>query len=198
MHSALLQLAVHHHRFHGPHLDYLGVGVGAFISWCGVSGPGEAALIAAGILAAKGRLDIASVITVAWVGANAGGVVGWLAGRHGGRAVLTAKGPLRRTRMRILRSGDRFYDRYAVLAVYFAPSWMAGINGMHSSRFIPINAVACLVWAMLVGLGAYFAGPRVEDLLSGIGTVGLAALVVVGAGAWLFERRRRRRRKLAG
>src|SRR3954451_14241814 len=99
-----LATLVHHHRFHGPHLDYVGVAVGAFISWVGISGPGEAALITAGILAARGRVDMPSVLAIAWVGAVAGGMIGWLLGRHFGRALLEAPGPLRRTRRRILRS----------------------------------------------------------------------------------------------
>jgi len=197
MSTALLQLAAHHHRFHGPHLDYIGVALGAFISWIGISGPGEAAMIAAGVLASRGKVDLASVIAVGWAGAVAGGIAGWALGLKGGRALFTAPGPLRRTRARILRSGDRFYERYAALAVYFAPTLMAGINGMRARRFLPINAVACLVWALLTGIGAYFIGKPVEDLLGDIGTVGLIVLGVLIAAAvvagWI-----RRRRKLAG
>jgi len=197
MSTALLQLAAHHHRFHGPHLDYIGVALGAFISWIGISGPGEAAMIAAGVLASRGKVDLASVIAVGWAGAVAGGIAGWALGLKGGRALFTAPGPLRRTRARILRSGDRFYERYAALAVYFAPTLMAGINGMRARRFLPINAVACLVWALLTGIGAYFIGKPVEDLLGDIGTVGLIVLGVLIAAA-VVAGRIRRRRKLAG
>src|SRR3954447_10163317 len=84
MHPALAEVVLHHHhRFHGPHLDYLGVAIGTFISWCGISGPGDAALIPAGILAAKGRIDLASVLAVPWGAARIGGPVGWWAGRRG-------------------------------------------------------------------------------------------------------------------
>jgi membrane protein DedA with SNARE-associated domain len=192
--QAVLHLAVHHHRFHGPHLDYLGVAGAAFLSWFGLTGPGEAALIAAGILAAKGRVDLASVLAVAWAGATLGGTAGWLLGLRGGRAVMTAPGPLRRVRARMLRSGDRFYDRFGALAVYFAPSWMAGVNGMAARRFLPVNAICCLVWTLIVGLGAYFAGPSVEELLSDIGTVGLAALAAAGLTIGIVRFRRSRRR----
>lgn len=195
MHGALLELAVHHHRFHGPHLDYVGVGLAAFVSWAGISGPGEAALIAAGIAAAKGKVDLESMLAVGWLGAAAGGTAGWLLGLKGGRAVLTAKGPLRRTRERILRSGDRFYERYGALAVYFAPSWMAGINGMRARRFLPINAAACLVWALLVGLGAYFAGPHIVDFLGDLGVAGLVGLGALGAALALARLVRMRRRR---
>ena len=192
-----LQLAAHHHRFHGSHLDYIGVGVGAFVSWLGISGPGEAAMIAAGVLASRGKVDLASIIAVGWVGAVLGGVAGWGLGLKGGRALFTAPGPLRRTRARMLRAGDRFYERYAALAVYLAPTIMAGINGMRARRFLPINAVACLVWALLTGIGAYYVGKPIEDVLGDIGTIGLVVLGVLIVGA-LVANRIRHRRKLAG
>ncbi|MCW2967415.1 MAG: DedA family protein [Solirubrobacteraceae bacterium] len=190
-------VALVHHHFHGPHLDYVGVALAAFLSWFGISGPGEAALIAAGIEAARGKVDLEGMIAVAWAGATVGGTVGWLLGLKGGRAVLTAGGPLRRTRRRMLRSGDRFYAKYGALAVYFAPSWMAGINGMRASRFIPINAVACAIWALLVGLGAYFAGPSITDVLGDLGVYGLIALGVLALALALASWLRRRRRPAA-
>jgi membrane-associated protein len=187
-------LAFAHHHFHGLHLDYVGVALAAFASWVGITGPGEAALIAAGIAAARGKVDLESVIAVAWAGGVAGGTVGWLLGLKGGRALLIADGPLRRTRRRVLRSGERFYAKYGPLAVYFAPSWMAGIHGMRARRFLPLNAVACAIWALLIGVGAYLIGPGVTDLVGDIGTYGIIALVVLGASLALLSRRRRRRR----
>ena len=49
-------------------------------------GPGEPVLIAAGVLAARHKLDIASVVFVAWVGghrraASSAGSIGLKAGR---------------------------------------------------------------------------------------------------------------------
>src|SRR2546421_360740 len=73
---------------HSPSIDYAGVGLAATAGWAGVPGLGETALIAAGVLAAHGQLDIAEVVAVAFVGAAAGGVAGWLLGmKHGARVV---------------------------------------------------------------------------------------------------------------
>ena len=71
---------------------------------------------------------------------------------------------------------------------------MAGINGMRPRRFLPINAAACMIWALLVGIGAYLAGPRIEDLLGSLGTAGLILLAVVAVGAWIASRVRRQRK----
>src|SRR6059058_2171381 len=92
-----------HHRFHGPHVDYAAVGLAAAASWIGVAGVGEAALIAAGIAAGRGKVDISSILVVAWVGAMVGGAVGWLIGIRGGRALMTRPGPVYRLRRRLLR-----------------------------------------------------------------------------------------------
>jgi membrane protein DedA with SNARE-associated domain len=185
-------LAVAHH-FHGPHLDYVGVALAAFASWIGITGPGEAALIAAGIAASRGKVDLESTIAVAWAGGVAGGTVGWVLGLKGGRALLTADGPLHRTRRRVLRSGERFYAKHGPLAVYFAPSWMAGVHGMPARRFLPLNAVACAIWALLIGVGAYLIGPRITDLVGDMGTYGIVGLAVLGVSLGLLSRRRRRR-----
>jgi membrane protein DedA with SNARE-associated domain len=188
-----LTLAIElHHRFHGPHFDYVGVGLAAIASWIGVSGVGEAALIAGGIAAAHGKIDISSILFVAWVGAMAGGVAGWLVGIKGGRALMTREGPLYRLRMRLLRRGDRLYERRRMLAVYLTPSPMAGIAGMRFSRFIVANAVAALAWVLLVGLGAYFAGPSVAEWLGDLSAFVLV-LIVAAAAVSLLARWRWRR-----
>jgi membrane-associated protein len=181
-----------HHRFHGPHFDYVGVGLAAIASWIGVSGVGEAALIAGGIAAAHGKVDISSILFVAWVGAMAGGVTGWLVGIKGGRALMTHEGPLYRWRLRLLRRGDRLYERRRILAVYLTPSPMAGIAGMQFARFLVANAISALAWVLLVGLGAYFAGPSVAEWLGDLSAFVLV-LIVAAAAVSLLARWRWRR-----
>src|SRR5437016_1024583 len=171
--------AVHlRHHFHGPHVDYAGVAVGAFISWVGLSGPGEAALIAAGIAAARHKVDLGGILVVGWAGATVGGIAGWGIGRAGGRALMERPGPLLGLRHRMLRSGDRFYERWGALAVYFAPTWMAGINGMAARRFLIANVVSALIWVLPLGIGSYLVGPSIAEYVGDLGTLGLIALVL--------------------
>jgi membrane-associated protein len=193
---ALLALRVHP-RLHGPEGDYIGLALAAAASWVGVPGSGEAALVAAGILAARGRLDLPSVIAVAWAAATAGGVVGWLAGRRVGGALIGAPGPLRRWRRHALARGERFYRRYGPVAVLLTPSWMAGIMRMQPGPYLAANAVSALVWALLLGLGSYEIGPTILDLASDLGLAGLIGLAVLAVAAALAARRRRRRRRIS-
>jgi membrane protein DedA with SNARE-associated domain len=182
-----------HHRFHGPPFDYVGLAFGALVSSAGFPGPGEAFLIAGGIIAASGKLDIASVIAIAFVGAAAGGIAGWLIGLKAGRTVLTAPGPLYRARLRALKRGDRIFHRQVAIAVIFTPAWVAGIHHVRSRIYQPLNLLSAAMWAVGVGLAAYYVGPSVADFL---GDLGLATLIVIGLvliGGIGFEVVRRRR-----
>ena len=68
---------------------HVGVLLAAGVSWTAIPGPGEAALIAAGISAAHGRLDLSAVVAVAFAGATVGGSAGW---PSAGRAVVGCDG----------------------------------------------------------------------------------------------------------
>jgi membrane protein DedA with SNARE-associated domain len=191
--SVALAGLVHHHAKHAG-VDYLGLFLAAGASWVALPGVGEAALIAAGIAAARGRLDLAAVVATAWAGASVGGMGGWLLGLKGGRGLLTAAGPLHGLRLALIARGDRFYERFGAIAVLFTPSWMAGIHDMRWSRFLPANAVSALAWALGFGGGAYLIGPSITDVAADIGIAGtaLAGAGVVLAVVLVLRRRRRR------
>jgi membrane protein DedA with SNARE-associated domain len=182
------------HPVHHPKADYLGLGLAAFSSWVGVPGAGEAALVTAAIVAAHHRLDIGTVVTVAFAGAVLGGTVGWYAGRKGGSALFLRRGPFLHARLRAHTAGGRFYDRFGPVAVFFTPSWLAGVHDMRARRYLVFNALSALVWALVIGLGAFFLGSGVGDAVTDLGAVGatlagLGLLAVVLAGV---VRRRRR------
>lgn len=190
---AVLSVVQIRHSFHGPRVDYLGVAAAAIVGWLGVPGVGEATLIAAGVLAAHGRLDISEVVIVAWAGATAGGIAGWLVGLKGGRRLVTAWGPPHRWRLSMLRGGERFFARRGMLAVFFVPAWVAGIHGMRWGRYLPANAAAALAWALLVGVGSYAIGPSIGDLASDLGLAGAAILGIVALVGVMARRRSRDR-----
>lgn len=191
----LLGLTLHIRRhLHGPPIDYAGLAAAAAASWAGLPGPGEPVLIAAGIFAAKHQLDIIEVIVVAWLGATAGGIVGWLAGMKAGRTVLTARGPFSKARTKALARGDAIFTRHPVLAIILTPPWIAGIHRVSAGIYLTTNALSAVLWAVGIGLGAYYAGPAVIDVANDIGlltTIGLVVLVALAVGAEIVRRRRR-------
>jgi membrane protein DedA with SNARE-associated domain len=183
------------HRVPAANIDYAALSLGAFASWAGVPGPGEPLLIAAAVVAAQHKLDITPVLIWAFVGATLGGVTGWLVGRIAGRGVMTAPGPLRGLRLKAVERGEEVFQRLTVIAILLAPSWVAGIHRAGTVVYMITNAVAAAIWAVGIGLAAYYVGPPVLDVISDIGTataIGLGLLVLVGVG---FEFRRRRRHR---
>ena len=196
----LLGVAYHHHRFHGPPIDYFGLAAAAAASFLGVPGPGEPILIAAAVLAAKGRLDITEVVLVAWAAATAGGIAGWLIGMKAGRTVLTTRGPLHRGRLKALERGDEVFGRWPIIAIIMTPSWIAGIHRVRPRLYLITNVVSALLWSAGIGLAAYFIGPSVLEFVNDLGwvtIVGLVALVVLGIALEVRRRRRKARRRAA-
>lgn len=190
----ILALHVHLHVFHhvkGPAIDYVGVALAAFLSWFGVPGPGEPVLIAASIVAAKHHLSIAPVVAVAFVGAVIGGFLGWFGGLVAGRPILTLPGPLRRMRLRAIERGEEIFKRREVIAILLTPAWIAGINRSRAGLYNVVNVVSSFVWAAGIGVAAYYAGPPILDLVNDAGAVVTIVVVVLVAGAIMFEIYRR-------
>jgi membrane-associated protein len=164
--------------------------------------PGETALIAAAVYAANGHLSIAGVIAVATVAAIVGDNIGYWLGREVGRRVIYRFERLRRIANRVMPPAERFFARHGGKAVFLARffgglrvtgAWMAGITRMEWWRFLVWNAAGGIVWAVGVGLIAYYAGKAAADAIARYGVYGgiaVAGLVVLVVGALHVWRRR--------
>jgi len=185
----------HHTVASRAQIDYFALALGAFASWAGVPGPGEPLLIAAAIVAAKHKLDIKPVLLWAFVGATLGGIVGWWVGLVAGRTVMTGPGPFRRLRLRAVDRGEEVFKRLTVIAILLAPAWVAGIHRVGPVLYNVTNLIAAGVWAVGIGLAAYYAGPPVLDVISDVGVVtavGFGVLILFGIGLEVARRRRAR------
>lgn len=164
--------------------------------------PGETALIAAAVLAAKGHLSIAGVIAVAAAAAIIGDNIGYWIGREGARRLIDRYVRLRRYAERVLPPAERFFERHGGKAVFFArffgglrvtAAWMAGITRLEWWRFLVWNAAGGIVWAFGVGLLAYYAGKAAADALARYGVyagiAGGVAVVILIAVLHLWRRR---------
>jgi membrane protein DedA with SNARE-associated domain len=166
----------------------------------GVPVPGETALIAAGIVAHDGRLQIQLVILIAAVGAITGDNLGYLVGRKGGRSLLETDGPLLRHRKAILTRGEPFFARHGAKAVFLgrwvtglriAAAWLAGINRMHWLTFFFWNALGGIAWATSVGLAAYYLGHLAEKIIKDAGLIAVALVAITVAGYVIWRRTRK-------
>jgi membrane protein DedA with SNARE-associated domain len=169
------------------------------IETMGIPVPGETALLTAGIVAARGHLDITVVIAVAAAAAITGDNVGFAIGRRYGRRLLLAPGPLERHRRRVLEIGEPFFQRHGPKAVFLGrwvaglritSAWLAGANRMSWPTFLFWNALGGIAWAASIGLLAYFLGRGAERIVHTVGLGGAVLVGIAGLAVLLVLRRR--------
>src|SRR5436305_2386021 len=168
----------------------------------GVPLPGETALITAGVLAARGDMDIVAVIVVAAAAAIIGDNVGYWVGRLGGRRLLERWEPLERHASRVLPWSERFFKRHGAKTIFFGRffavlrvtvAWLAGVSRMHWWQFFLWNAAGGICWAVLIGLVAYYAGEAAARAINRYGLyAGVAIFVLIAVGALAVHLWRRR------
>jgi membrane protein DedA with SNARE-associated domain len=138
---------------------YAAVFVAVFVEGVGIPAPGQTLLIAAALLAARGELSLAWLLTVAVLASAGGNLAGFWLGRAGGRRLLDriGAGP-RLVRMEALfqrRGGllvafGRFVDGTRQLGAI-----VAGSLGMSSTTFLGWNVLGALAWAAAWTIGPF-------------------------------------------
>jgi undecaprenyl-diphosphatase len=167
------------------------------LSWAGLPVAGQAALVAAGVLAAQDHLDVGRVLAVAAAGSAIGGWLAYWLGRRGGRALWTMRGPIRQRRVEELARGERLIDRHGAIVVLLLPMWVAGVCGMAWRRFLIWNALAAIVWTLVAGLGGFWVGPPIAHAL-GLANAAIIVVAVLGVGFAVAQVVSRRRDAPAG
>jgi membrane protein DedA with SNARE-associated domain len=131
----------------------------------GVPMPGESAVIAASLLAARGDLSIASVFVAVFCGAVLGDSTGYLIGRYGGRTILERFGPpLGLTAERLAKMEALFRSKgpFIVVTARFVAilrqlnGLVAGTLAMPWLHFVAANAIGAVLWTAVWTLGPYF------------------------------------------
>ncbi len=165
----------------------------------GLPVPGETSLIAGGVLASQGKLQIVAVIALAAAAAIIGDNIGYLIGRRGGRWLLERPGRFHRQRLDVLASGEPFFEEHGPKAVFFGrfllglrvwASWLAGATRMPWRSFVFWNACGGITWATAIGLIAYFVGHSAGNAVEAFGVYGLVAAVLAAVAFWIAHRRR--------
>jgi len=74
---------------------------------------------------------------------------------------------------------EAVYYLHPSVAILLTPSWAAGVEKVHWRPYVPLNALSALIWALPIGLGAYFLGSHITTEFSNeIGWVGAAVIVL--------------------
>ena len=193
-----------------PALDrygYLAVVGLVFVESFGIPAPGQTVLIAAGVYAGAGRLNVFLVGVLGMLAAVVGDSLGYLIGRLGGRRLVLRFGRYVFVDERRLAKVEGFFDRHGakiVAAARFVDGArqlngvVAGLVRMPWPRFLIFNALGAVLWAGTWTTVGYLAGSHINAVYERFRQyelyllIGLGCLVVVLLAYFLWRRARSR------
>ncbi|TWV33683.1 DedA family protein [Streptomyces misionensis] len=155
------------------HYGYWAVGAVVLVEDFGVPAPGETILLAAGVYAGAGRLDVVKVGLVAFTAAVVGDNIGFLIGHFGGRAFVHRWGRYVFLTPKRFATAEEFFHRHGGKIVTVARfveglrqvnGIIAGTSGMHWRRFLLFNALGAALWVGLWTSLAYLAGSHITEV----------------------------------
>jgi membrane protein DedA with SNARE-associated domain/membrane-associated phospholipid phosphatase len=193
---------------------YALVGVLAFLetgAFVGLVAPGETVVIAGGVIAGQGEIELLPLIGLVWACAVLGDTTSFFIGRRLGRRFLEKHGPrLAITEERLAQVESYFHrhggktiliGRFIGLVRALAP-FVAGSSGVAYKRFIPFSVVGTGLWATVFCVLGYIFWQSFDRIahLAGqaVFAFGVVAGVIVGVVvAYRRLRKPEERRKLA-
>ena len=167
---------------------YLAVFVGTLLE-------GESILLAAGFAAHRGLLDLPVVIVVAVLGATLGDQLAFLLGRWKGRALIARFPSLAEQQPRVheLLEGHATLFILTLRFLYglrIAGPMLLGTSRVAILRFVVLNVIGAVVWALTIGGAGYAFGLVINTVLADIKRFEEAVLLVILAGGailWMWR-----------
>lgn len=178
------------------------VGVEGF----GIPAPGQTVLIAAGIYAGAGRLNLAVVLALGLLAAVVGDNVGYAIGHYAGRPLVLRFGRYIFLTEDRLATAERFFAKHGNVVVPVARfidglrqvnGVVAGLAHMRWWRFLAYNVLGAIAWVSLWVLVGYVAGDHIAAIYTEFQRyekyflAALAAVVIAVLIRWLIKRRQR-------
>ena len=183
---------------------YALVGVLAFLetgAFVGLVAPGETVVIAGGVIAGQGEIDLVPLIGLVWICAVLGDTTSFYLGRRLGRRFLERHGPRVKITPERLTSVEGYFDRHGGKTILIgrfiglvralAP-FIAGASGMPYRRFIPFSIVGTGLWSTVFCVLGYIFWRSFDQVahLAGQAIFGFGVTVGVIVGIVVAYRRR--------
>ncbi|PAF53420.1 hypothetical protein BKH42_06290 [Helicobacter sp. 13S00482-2] len=166
-------------------------------------GSGYVGIVAAGILSSLGSMDIGTSIIVAFLGNTFGSSILALLGRYQKNDILKyfvkhrRKVALVHIWMKKYGIWLIFFNKYIYGVKTIVPIAI-GVSKYKISRFLILNALSCLIWALLIGILSFFASEFVKRIFSYIGDkpylMPVIFLVILGF-VWIFLKKISKKQK---
>jgi membrane protein DedA with SNARE-associated domain len=177
------------------HYGYLIVFFGVMLGTMGIPFPSAAILLAAGVLAQQGHLDLRNAIVFGILGAIIGNQLGYWVGHKGGRQFVLKWGHYVKLTPERLERVERLFVRHGGKAVFAArffsvsrvlEALVAGISRMQWSTFLLYSALGGTVWATAVVLAGYFFGQSWTSAQHWSGRVPLLLALLLGVALGFY------------
>lgn len=150
--------------------------------------PGDSLLVAAGLAASQGLLEIWPLCLLLTVASISGNSLGYFIGRKAGPALLNKKDSLLFSKANIQKA-QAFYEKHGGKAITFAQyvpivrtftPVVAGITQMDYRRFLTFSIMGAFAWVWPLTMGAYFLGKTIPDFEKNVHyAVGIVILVSI-------------------
>jgi membrane protein DedA with SNARE-associated domain/membrane-associated phospholipid phosphatase len=183
---------------------YAVVGVAAFLetgAFVGLVAPGETIVIAGGVVAGQGEIELIPLIGIVWTCAVLGDTTSFFIGRRLGRSFLEKHGPRVKITHERLEMVDGYFDRHGGKTILIgrfiglvralAP-FIAGSSGLPYRRFIPFSVVGCGAWSTLFCVLGYIFWRSFDKVQHLVGQALFGFAVTVGVIVGLVTAYRRR------
>ena len=154
--------------------SYLLVGGLAFMetgAFVGLIAPGEVAVIAGGVFAGQGNLELVLLLLLVWIACVCGDSLSFWLGRRLGRGWLVKHGHRVLITEPRLRQVEGFFERRGGITILIgrfigfvrplAP-FVAGASKMPYSRFFPYDIIGSGLWATTFVLLGYFSWRNID------------------------------------
>jgi membrane protein DedA with SNARE-associated domain/membrane-associated phospholipid phosphatase len=175
---------------------YALVAVSAFLetgAFVGLVAPGETIVMAGGVVAGQGEIQLLPLIGLVWLCAVLGDTTSFYIGRRLGRRFLERHGPRFKITHERLEQVESYFERHGGKTILIgrfiglvralAP-FIAGSSGLPYRRFIPYSVVGCGLWSTLFCTIGYLFWRSFDQVAHLVGQAifgfGLTVAVIVG------------------
>src|SRR6266550_6928787 len=172
----------------------------------GVFLPGDSLLVTAGLLAARGYLNVYALAPLLTVAAICGNSVGYFIGRATGPRVFNRENSLFFNKKHAMRAHE-FYEKYGrgtiILAQFmpvirtFSPV-IAGVAGMRFRQFMTFNIIGAFTWIWSMLAIGYFLGSYIPGIDQHIEIVVVIVVFISLLPGLIGGYRARRAKRYAG